>query len=312
MTGPALLLAALLLVLLLLAALLGLARAGQGQKALAARLARVAASPVAPGGALPARPRDSRLRALAARVLGLCWERAPFYPLRWWLVPLLALAAARVACGLAEALLGAWVLWAWVPLAWLLCRWGYARFHAMHREQLFRQFPDALGMVVRAVGVGVPATEAVAIVAREALEPTATEFRRAADRLALGATMETALAETARHNGVPEYRMFATALALQGRTGGGLRELLESLAGVIRRRVAIRSRAWALAAEVRLSASILAALPFVTGGMLALIDPGYIGFLFTDPQGRMALAAASGLLLAGVVTMREMIRRSLA
>ncbi len=125
-------------------------------------------------------------------------------------------------------------------------------------------------------------------------------------------TLDRALAETALRNGVPEYRMFATALSLQGRTGGGLRESLESLAGVIRRRVAIRGRAWALAAEVRLSAGILAALPFVAGGMLAVIDPPYIGFLFVDEAGRMVPAVASGLLLLGALAMREMIRRSLS
>jgi len=295
-------------------ATIGLARLGSGkQRRATGRLARVAAA--GRGGTPPAAPArraaGRRLRARAAVFLGLSWELAPFYPMRWWLVPPVALGAARVAGGIAEALLGPGALWLVPGLAWLLCRWWYARFHAAHRERLFRQMPDALGMVVRAVGIGVPPTEAIRTVSREALEPTATEFRRIAERLAIGTPLDRALAETAARNGVAEYRMFATALSLQSRTGGGLRESLETLAAVIRRRVSIRERAWALAAEVRLSIAILASLPFVSGGFLAVVNPEYVALLFLDPGGQQILAVAAGLLLLGVAIMRGMIRNSL-
>ena len=62
-----------------------------------------------------------------------------------------------------------------------------------------------------------------------------------------------------------EYRFFATALGLQSQTGGGLTETLENLADVIRKRVALKARGYALAAEARTSAGVLALLPVLAG-----------------------------------------------
>ena len=198
-------------------------------------------------------------------------------------------------------------------LFWFLfCRWAFGWLDTRRIETLFRQFPDALGMVTRAVRVGIPVSEAIRSVAREGPKETAAEFQRIADRLSIGLPIDQALAETAHRNGVPEYRFFATALALQSQTGGGLGETLENLAEVIRKRVALKERGYALAAEARTSAGILAALPFFTAGVLAVLSPGYVAMLFTDPSGQRVLAAAIGLLLIGILVMRSMIKRSLS
>lgn len=250
--------------------------------------------------------------ARLAALFGLRLDRAAEFPVPWWVVPLAALPVARAAAGLKAALGGDWLLLA-TPVIWfLLCRSAYGWLDARRREVLFRQFPDALGMVTRAVRVGIPVSEAIRSVAREAPKETAGEFQRIADRLQIGLPLDQALAETAHRNGVPEYRFFATALALQSQTGGGLSETLENLAEVIRKRVALRERGYALAAEARTSAGILAVLPFFTTGVLAVLSPAYVAMLFNDPGGQQVLAAAIGLLLLGIVIMRGMIRRALS
>lgn len=247
-----------------------------------------------------------------AGLLGLRLDRVADYPVRWWIIPLVALPLARAAAGLA-ALLGGDLLLLAMPALWLLlCRWGFGWLDGRRMETLFRQFPDALGLVTRAVRVGIPVAEAIRAVAREAPRETAAEFQRIADRLSIGLPIDQALAETAHRNGVPEYRFFATALALQSQTGGGLGETLENLAEVIRKRVALKERGYALAAEARTSAGILAALPFFTAGVLAVLSPAYVGMLFADPDGQRILAAAIGLLLLGILVMRGMIRQSLS
>jgi len=245
-------------------------------------------------------------------VIGLRLEQAGDYPVRWWVVPLLALPIARAGVGMLAALGGDVLLLA-LPLLWLmLCRASFNWLDARRIETLFRQFPDALGMVTRTVRVGIPVSEAIRIVGREAPKETAAQFNRIADRLSIRLPIEQALAETAHRNGVPEYRFFATALALQNQTGGGLGETLENLAEVIRKRVALKERGYALAGEARTSAGILGALPFVTTALLAVLNPSYIAVLFTDPSGNRIVAAAAGLLLVGVLMMRSMIKRSLS
>ena len=102
--------------------------------------------------------------------------------------------------------------------------------------------------------------------------------------------MEDALRDVAGRNQLPEYRFFATALTLQAQTGGGLSETLENLADVIRKRVAARKRAYALASEARTTTYVSwQASQFVTCGGLALLNPSYVALLFTDPTGNMIL-----------------------
>lgn len=177
---------------------------------------------------------------------------------------------------------------------------------------LLSQFPDALAMVSRSVRVGVPLTEAVRVVGREAQSPTREEFAKAADQVQIGLDLENALLEMAERNDISEYRFFATALALQSQTGGGLTETLETLADTIRKRENARKRGHALAAEARTSIYVLAALPIVVGSMLFVINPEYIGILFTDPTGEKMLGIACAMLGAGLYSMNFIIKKSLS
>jgi tight adherence protein B len=160
--------------------------------------------------------------------------------------------------------------------------------------------------------VGIPLGEGINSVAREAMPPTGPEFSLLHDRVGMGVTLEDALHEMATRNKLPEYRFFATALALQSRTGGGLTEALEGLADVMRRRLALKQRGLALAAEAKTSIAILASLPFVSGGALAVLNPHYIGRLFNEPSSQKVLIAAIGLLVSGLLVMRGMISKALS
>jgi tight adherence protein B len=176
---------------------------------------------------------------------------------------------------------------------------------------LLSQFPDALAMVSRSVRVGVPLTEAVRVVGREAQSPTREEFAKAADQVQIGLDLENALLEMAERNDISEYRFFATALALQSQTGGGLTETLETLADTIRKRENARKRGHALAAEARTSIYVLAALPIVVGAMLFVMNPEYIGELFTTPKGEKLLGIACGMESFGLWCMQQIIKRTL-
>lgn len=239
-------------------------------------------------------------------------DRRAQYPVAWYFVVIGAVVLARIIAYLEELLVGQVAMLSMPLLVWLLAR-SYWRFYDNKRRKiLYEQFPDALGSIVRAVRVGIPVSEALRGVSRDAAEPTGEEFRRLSDQVWIGASLESALTDIAERSGVAEYRFFATAISLQAQTGGGLSETLDTLAEVIRQRIALRKRGYALAAEARTSAGLLAALPFVTGGAMALLNPEYIGILFTDPTGRKILAGAIGMLLLGVSVMRWLIKKSLS
>lgn len=244
-------------------------------------------------------------------LLGYRSDRRQHYPMTLPAVFICMLGPASVGALLATKVFGS-SGWFGFPLFVILLvrlfhNWATDRV----KRTLLSQFPDALAMVSRSVRVGVPVTEAVRIVGRESQTPTREEFAKAAEGVAIGMDLEAALLEMAERTDISEYRFFATALALQAQTGGGLTETLETLADTIRKRENARKRGHALASEARTSIYVLAALPIVIGAMLFVINPDYIGVLFTNPKGETMLGLACGMLIMGLFVMQQIIKRSL-
>jgi tight adherence protein B len=190
----------------------------------------------------------------------------------------------------------------------MLSRMFFNRVENKRRNALLWQFPDALAMIVRSIRVGVPVIDAVRNVSLAAPSPTAGEFNRLVDQIAVGTPLDEAVTELASRTGLAEYRFFATALSLQTQTGGTLSETLENLADVIRKRAALKARGHAMTAEARTSSSILAMLPVVTGGMLYFLNPSYMMILFVDPTGKMFFSAAVISLIIGMLAIRAIIK----
>jgi len=99
-------------------------------------------------------------------------------------------------------------------------------------------------------------------------------------------------------------------VGLQAQAGGNLTETLANLADLVRKRVAMVSKVKAITAEARASALILIALPFVVAVILMLLQPDYIGELFTNPRAGGMQATFVTLLTLGIVTINTMISRA--
>jgi tight adherence protein B len=260
--------------------------------------------------AVRAKQRNTKRSPLYA-ILGYHEERIAHYPMSLGGVVLCMLGPAAIGGLLATKVLGQ-MGWGMVPILDILLTRTFLGWASNKVSRtLLSQFPDALAMVSRSVRVGVPLNEAVRIVGRESQSPTREEFAKAADQVQIGVDLETALLDMAERNNISEYRFFATALALQSQTGGGLTETLETLADTIRKRENARKRGHALASEARTSIYVLAVLPIVVGAMLFVINPEYIGLLFTDPTGEMLLGIAVGMLISGLWVMQQIIKASL-
>jgi tight adherence protein B len=171
-------------------------------------------------------------------------------------------------------------------------------------------FPDAVDMGVRMLRAGLPITSAVRAIGEEAAPPVNGVFKTLADQVEIGIPFEEALAATGQEVGLPDFRFFSVAVALQRATGGNLASTLDILSDIMRKRRAVRLKAQATTAEVRVSAYILGAIPFLVTGILLLIQPGYLAPLLTDSRGKFIIGAAAGMLLVGFLTMRRMMRRA--
>jgi len=72
------------------------------------------------------------------------------------------------------------------------------------------------------------------------------------------------------------------------------------LASLIRARFKFFGRVRVLAAEGKLSAYILAALPFFLGGLIHLANPKYLSILFADPTGIVVVEVAGAMMVLGI------------
>lgn len=254
------------------------------------------------------------LKDRASALIGVDLQQAETYPIKWWLVPPLAFLVTLVLLWLASHPLGhhakLWFVVKYIgsPVIWYLVeRFIFNWFKNRRNTQLVEQFPDALNMIVRSVRVGIPMAEALRTVANDSMEPTKREFIILADKVSIGIPLDIALRELSDRVKLTEYQFFATAITLQARSGGGITQTLETLAEVIRKRVALKSRGYALTAEARMSSMILTLLPFVAGGGLFWMQPSYIKVLFTSSAGESILGAAALLMVIGMGLIQFMI-----
>ena len=257
-------------------------------------------------------PKENRsFFASVARLFNIDVERLHIYPVPWWLVLIVTAGAADVARLLCEGLLGSAALLT-MPVSWvMLSRNFFGWADKRQRDKMLNQFPDALAMIVRSVRVGIPVMESMRAVAREVPEPTGPEFDRMVKQVAVGSTLEDAILEMARRSRLPEYRFFATALSLQTQTGGTLSETLENLADVIRKRMALKAKGYAMTSEVRTSTIVLAVMPAAVGFILWVMNPSYINVLFTEQSGHKIMGAAAISLATGLFVIRSIIRKVL-
>lgn len=175
-------------------------------------------------------------------------------------------------------------------------------------NQFMDLFPDAIDTIVRMVRAGLPMTSAVRIVGNEGAPPVNTIFQIIADQVRIGIPIEEALDASSTQIGLSDFRFFTVAVLLQYSAGGNIAATLEMLSTIMRKRRAVRMKAKSATAEIRLTGYLLGALPFVTIGILLIVQPGYLDPLFADPRGHVILGMAAGGIVLSFVTMRQMMR----
>lgn len=216
--------------------------------------------------------------------------------------------------GLGGILLFGLVLrWPWPPVLLLgailavlpLLRLTWMRGRRVNK--IGAQLPDALDMISRALRAGHAFPAALAMVGDEAQEPIAGEFKTTFDEINFGIPTTTALRNLATRVPLHDLRYFVLAVVIQLETGGNLAELLSMLANLIRERFKLFGKIRVLAAEGKLSAYILSALPFFVAGMLFLVSPAYLDALITDPAGIRLVIGALVMMALGAILMWRII-----
>jgi len=184
----------------------------------------------------------------------------------------------------------------------------FVRHAARRRIAKFEeQFPEAIGLIARALRAGHALTTALGMVADETAEPVRSEFALLHDRQNYGLPLPDAMRSFGERVPSLDARFFVTAVLTQREAGGNLAEVLDNLSAVIRDRFKLKRQVRVLSAHGRITGWILGALPFVIGAALYLIAPSHISKLFTDPLGLQIVGVALLLQVIGVLAIRKIV-----
>src|SRR4051794_5997693 len=175
------------------------------------------------------------------------------------------------------------------------------------QKRFTHHFADALDILVRGTRSGLPVGECLRIVARESPDPVGPEFDFLTESQRVGMTMKQALARSLERMPVTELQFFSIVLLIQQQTGGNLAATLENLSNVLRCRRRLIDKIAALSSEAKASAAIIGSLPFLVGGALALVNPDYIGLLFSERVGNFLIFGGLIWMALGIFVMHQMI-----
>ncbi len=174
-------------------------------------------------------------------------------------------------------------------------------------DEFIKMFPDVLDMIVRSVRSGFPLNTALKMVADNMEAPVSTEFRQVTDEVALGMSMEQALARLAQRVDEPDIQFFVVVLNVQAETGGNLAEIISNLSGIIRKRKQLRQKIRAMTSEGRASAWVLGALPVLVFLSISYTSPDHMQPLYNTLIGNMLFATAVSLILLTFWVVNQMV-----
>ena len=179
------------------------------------------------------------------------------------------------------------------------------------RERRFRriaqQLPEAIDLMSSGLRAGQALASTVEIVAKEADDPLASEFRRAAVEQSFGLPFRDAMLNLRSRVPVPDLQFLVAAILVQKETGGNLAQILDKTSRMIRERMRVAGEMRIRTAQGRITGWVLCALPFAMFIGMNLLHPGYGRVLFENPLGRTMLTYAAILMVIGVFLIRRIV-----
>lgn len=169
------------------------------------------------------------------------------------------------------------------------------------------QLEGTLTMMAGALRAGRAVPQTLDLVAEESPAPTSEEFQRVVIESRVGRDAVDSLEDVSRRMDNEDFEWVAEAVAINRELGGDLAEVFENIAGVVRGRNQVRQQIQALAAEGRMSAYILIALPVSLFFYIQIVNPSY-GRELLRGSGLAALIVGIVLIILGGIWMRNLVK----
>lgn len=197
-------------------------------------------------------------------------------------------------------LLGLGIFAVFIALCCLFLPWGFLRhLRAKYYRTFEEQLADTLLLMSNGLRAGFSFLQSMEMISRESPPPMNDEFGRVIQEVSVGVPINDALQNLADRINSMDLNLMVTAVVIQREVGGGLAEILETIAEVIRERMRIKREIKVLTTQGKWSGGILACLPIFVGFLIhfaskmsAPYEPSFIEPLLYDPRGQVMLAIA--------------------
>lgn len=169
------------------------------------------------------------------------------------------------------------------------------------------QLSDTINLMVNGIRAGYSVMQAMEAVSEEMGPPVSEEFGRVVREVQLGLTLEHAMNNMLRRVPSDDLDMMITAINVQREVGGNLAEVLDSISYTIRERVRIKGEIRAMTGQSRISGYMVALVPIALAVFIYLINPDFMGLLFTHTCGYIMIAAAVIGIVAGFAVIGKIV-----
>lgn len=157
------------------------------------------------------------------------------------------------------------------------------------QKQFEEAFPDALNMLASAVSAGESIMHAIMYVGKSLDSDVGAEFKKMGERLQMGETPDDVFRKACERFPYPSFQFFVITLRANMHRGGQLKDVMTRLNRLMFDARAIEKKKYALTAEARTSAKIVAAIPFTFLFMLQYLSPENYEFVMFHEDGRPIL-----------------------
>lgn len=225
--------------------------------------------------------------------------------LRNLLIPMMASSGIALVNTLYINLPASWLLTPTIPIVFTV--W-HAMLAKKKQKQFNENFMEALTSIGGAVSSGRTFAQAMQDYALISSTPLGTEFGTVSRRLNLGESPEQVFNDSWRRYPYRQYYFFIVAVLLNISSGGRLKEVLAKLQRAIASSVATEKKMLTMTSEMRMSAKITGAIPFVFLILLKFISPENFDFVLYDDKGNYILYYLLGSELIGILVIRFLMR----
>lgn len=167
------------------------------------------------------------------------------------------------------------------------------------REKFGNQLVEALVSLGNGLRAGFTLQQAMELLVEESRPPLSQEFSLALRQYRLGMDLDDALLRMVERTKDNDLSLAVTAVMITRQVGGNLPEIFDRIVATIRDRKILEGKTKALTAQGKLQALVVAAIPYVLGWAVSVINPAMMSLMWTTIPGYIALALVVILDTAG-------------